>query len=264
MIPSTQINSPELDSFRAANFLLKNPIQSNLGRSFEEVYEDKAKESAKKIKDKATEISDDTSSPNKKKATEKQNDRLPDITQVLNGSARKSSHELQSTYALLERFKERRNSQEDDLSRGARQLALNNAHSFAGQPLIQPIYDNAPRKRMTKEEFLGKWEKFAPSVTEDIAKKSVRIDIPTLTDVHALVLRLNPDRSITASLLGSQAMAKLVKENQDQLDKNLRHHQLSLKEFNTYSSELEFNSESGTRKKKKQAKSAKKTVLDLI
>ena len=141
---------------------------------------------------------------------------------------------------------------------------MDNAN-FAGQPALQPVYDQGQRQRPTKAQMLAAWEKFAPTITEDITRRAVRIDIPLINDVQAIVLKMNPDKSLSASLLGSFEMGELVKQNKGKLDRNLRHHHLSLREFNAYRSELEFTTESGTKKgKKKPAKTDKKNTLDLM
>lgn len=251
-----------IDPFNAANSLLKNSYQAGIGNSFKDILEDKAEEVSNQAKEKATEVVEDNKD-SKKKVNKNQNE-LPDISKIVNNQDKRNSNdEIRKVYSLLDKFRENKKSNDDDLSRGARQQTLLNATNAAGQAMIQPIYDQGGRKQPSKSQLLATWDKFSPTVTEDITKRSVRIDIPLLNDVQALVLRLNPDKSLTASLLGSQAMGKLIKENKDKLDRNLRHHHLSLKEFNTYSSELAFNTESGTRKQKKKAKKAKKEI-DLI
>ncbi len=251
----------DIDSFKLGNSILKNSGSSTFGKAFEEVLETKAQEVKSKVEEKASEVLDTKVSKKKKDNLEKG---LPDISGIISKNDRSVSHEIKNTYLLLDRFRNERRSKEDDLSKGARQQAMNNAHNFAGQALIQPTYERGQR-RMSKSQVLNAWEKFAPSVSEDITKRSVRIDIPMLNDVQALVLRMHPDKSITASLLGSKEIGELIKQNKDKLDKNLRHHHLSLREFNTYQGELTFNTESGTTKKrKKQAKQAPKktdTVL---
>ncbi len=249
-----------IDPFNAANSLLKNSYQAGVGNSFKDILEDKVKEVDNKVKEKASEIVEDNKD-SKKKVTKNQNE-LPDITKIVNNQDKRNQNEVQKVYSLLDKFKETKKFKDEDFSRGARQQTLLNATNAAGQALVNPIFDQGGRKP-SKSQLLATWERFAPTVTEDITKKSVRIDIPLLNDVQALVLRLNPDKSLTASLLGSEAMGKLIKENKDKLDKNLKHHHLSLREFNTYNSELAFNSESGTKRQKKKAKKAKKEI-DLI
>lgn len=257
------IQNSDLETFRMSNSLIKDSYKFNLGATFEETLDNQVKEATKKAKDKATDVASEDKDLKKKKVKEKNPDELPNITQLTHNVERKNPNQTHNTYLLLERFKESRKLQEEDLAKGPREQALNNAHNVAGQALIQPVYDQGQR-RMTRATLLEHWEKYAPTVTEDITKRSVRLDIPLLNDVQALVLRMHPDRTISASLLGSKEMGELIKQNKDKLDRNLRHHQLSLREFNTYRSELEFNNESGTRKKKKQAKPAKKIDLDLV
>jgi len=74
---------------------------------------------------------------------------------------------------------------------------------------------------------------------------------------------MHPDRSVTASLLGSHAMADLIRQNKDKLDRNLKHHHLTLREFLTYTTEVDFNNESGTKRKKQKGKKDK-AVKDFI
>lgn len=261
MTPSRFIVN-DLDPFKAGNALLKNSYQTSIGESFKEIFEAQTKEVTEKIKEKAVEVPNNDK--NSKKKTNKNLNQLPDTTELLRSQDRKDFNNMQRVYSLLDKFRESKQyKDEEEFSKGARQQALNNVHNIAGQSLIQPIYDQNGKKP-SKAQLLSTWDKFAPNVTEDITKKSVRIDIPLLNDVHALVLRLHPDKSLTASLLGSKAMGKLIKENKDKLDRNLRHHHLSLREFNTYHSELTFNSESGTRKQKKKTKAKKIKGLDLV
>ena len=257
----TIIQFTDIDSFKLGNSLLKNSSQSTFGKSFEEVIETKAKEIASKTEDKTSEVLD-TKGTKKKK--EKFGNELPDISQILTRNDRADSHEIRNTYLLLDKFRKDRKSQEDEGSKGERQRTLNNANNVAGQALLQPTYERGQR-RMSKSQVLNAWERMAPSLTEDITKKSVRIDIPMLNDIQALVLRLNPDKSVTASLLGSKEVGELIKQNKDKLDRNLRHHHLSLREFNTYQGELSFNTESGTtRKKKKPVKASSKKAESLF
>lgn len=259
-----RIQGSEVDSFRMANSLLKNPPGANFDNSFEEVLESKVKEVAQKAQDKATDVATENKGVKKKKVKENPTDQLPNVTQIIQNVDKRSSREIQNTYLLLDKFRESRKLQEDELLRNPREQLLNNAYNVAGQPLIQPVYDQGQRRPWSRAQILENWERYAPLITEDITKKSVRIDIPLLNDVQALVLRMHPDRSITASILASKEMAELLKQNKDKLDRNLRHHHLSLREFNTYRSELEFTSESGTRKKKRQPKSVKKLEATLV
>lgn len=253
----------DINTFKLSNGLLKNPAPFKLGASFEEVLEEKAEEIAKNAKEKASEVVEETDNVKKKKAKLNPNEELPNITPIIQNNNR-SSQGVQNTYLVLEKFKQSKKSYEEELLlKSPRQQFFANANNAAGQPLIQPIFDQTPRRSFTKAQILEQWEKFAPLITEDITKKSIRLDIPLLHDVQALVLRMHPDRSVTASLLGSKEMGDLIKKNKDRLDKNLKHHHLSLKEFNVYRSELELNSESGTRKKKRQAKAVTAKKADL-
>ena len=260
MIPSI-IQHNELDSFKMGNSILKN-AGSTFGKSFEEVLETKAKETAKKSEEKAGELVTQVASTKKKKDNNDLKNELPNISQILNNQGR-PNREIQNTYDLLGQLKHKKSSEEEG-SKGLRQQTLNNAHNFAGQPLLQPLNDQSSQRRRTKTNMLEAWEKFTPVITEDITKRSIRLDIPLSNDVQAVVLRMHPDKSITASLLGSKEMGELIKQNKDKLDKNLRHHHLSLKEFNTYQGDLLFNSDSGTKRGKKKAKLNKKQTVDLM
>ncbi len=254
---SVQFN--EFDSFKQANSLLKNA--SGFDGSFEQALEAQIKETTRKTQDKAVDSASEAVDTKKNKTKETHPDTLPDITKITRDTDRNTS-EVGKTYALLDKMKDKKKYSEEE-QKGPRQQVMDNAN-FAGQAMFQPVNDQAPRQRASKSKMLSAWEKYAPMVTEDLTKKAVRIDIPLLNDVQALVLRMNPDRSLTASLLGSYAMGELIKQNKDKLDRNLRHHQLSLREFNTYRSELEFTSESGTRKSKKKPKLDKKKTADIM
>lgn len=251
----------ELDSFSQANSLLRNPSQISFDETLEQALEAQVKEAGKAAKDKANEIVEDSANGSKKKVKENP-DTLPDITQITKNVERGSSGEVRSTYQLLEKFKDKKKAQDEELPKGPRQQLMENAN-FAGQAMFQPVADQGQR-RATKSQMLAAWEKFAPTVTEDLIKKAVRIDIPLINDVQAIVLRMHSDRSITASLLGSYEMGELVKQHKDKLDRNLKHHHLSLREFNAYRSELEFTSESGTKKNKKKPVKSNKQVLDIM
>ena len=255
------IQNTEIDSFKMANSLMKESPASGSANQFSEVLDDQMKEIAKRVKEKVADKAMDIGDKGKKKKEDLKG--LPDISKILQGNEVKEARENKNTYQLLDKFKEDKDLQEE-FSKGARQQTLDNANNASGQALIQPIYDQTPRRRYSKTNMLSNWEKYTPQLTEDITKRSVRIDIPLVNDIQALVLRMHPDRSITASLLGSKAMEDLIKQNKDKLDRNLRHHRLSLREFNTYSSEIEFNSESGTKRKKGQAKAKNKPEFDLI
>jgi len=232
-------------------------FQNSSDASFEEVLEKEITEIVQKAKEETSKSSNLLSKKNTLKHDLKG---LPTLSQLARAQE-KASHEMKNTYELLAKFKEEKKSQDND-SPNMRQQVLSNANNFAGQAQFQPTQDQG-RRKMSKDQMLDAWERLSPQVTEDPVKKSVRIDIPLLNDVQALILRLNPDRSVSASLLGSLEMGKLVKENQSKLDKNLRHHNLSLKEFNTYHKEVDFNSGSDSKRGKK-SKQAKKPTLDLV
>ena len=255
------LHGSNIDAFSLGNSLLKTLPQSKLGKSFEEVFEAKAKEVTEDVKEKSTEVTEEGKETKKK--SKKNLNELPDITQIIKASDKRLSPELQKTYLLLDKFRRTIKSRKDDLSRGPRDQAMQNAFNAIGQPLIQQIQQRTGGRRMTRSQLLAKWQEYAPTVTENIMNKSIRLDIPLLKDVQALVLRMHPDRGITVSLLGSQEMGKLVKENKDKLDRNLRLHHLTLKEFNTYETEIALDSDSGTRRGKKK-KQAKKENVDLI
>ncbi len=258
-----QVQYNSLESFSLANSLLQNAPGSTSAssQSFNDILDKEIKEVAQKAKDETISIGNQTTTK-KKKETSNLKGGLPDISSLMKAQE-KASHEIKNTYELLERFREEKKLQQDEDKSSLRQQVLSNSHNVVGQPLIQPVYDQNQRK-MSRANMLDAWERLAPQVTEDGMKKSVRIDIPLLNDVQALVLKINPDRSITASLLGSKEMGELIQKNKDQLDRSLRHHRLTLKEFNTYKSELEFNSESGTKKGKKKHSSIKKHSVDLV
>ena len=251
----------ELDPFAAGNNILREPLGVKPKVSFDEMLEKEIKEFAEKTKEKITDAA--TKDTKIKKKERKEDLQLPDITKITANEDKNLSREVKNTYSLLDKFKEDKNSNGDFLN-DPRQQALNNANNAASQQFVQPIYDQGEKRRYTKADVLSRWEKFTPQVSEDITKRSIRIDIPLLNDVQALVLRMHPDRSISATLLGSKAMEDVIKQNKDKLDRKLRHHQLSLREFNTFVNEPAFNSETGTKKKRKQNSSSAKASLDLV
>lgn len=252
------IQPADANIFGKANAILKNPASTSIDKTFEETLEEQAKQVEQKTQDEATQVVT-TSKETKKKKENSLDNQLPDITKITGKIEKSLPYDAKKSQSLLEKFKDKK----DDPFTGNKQQFLQQNPNIAGQPLIQPVYDQ-PQRRPSKSQMLAAWEKLAPVVTEDITKKSVRIDIPMLNDVQALVLRLNPDRSLVASLLGSYAMGELIKQNKEKLDRNLRHHHLSLKEFNTYRSELEFNAESGTKKNPKKKQGKKATSFELL
>ncbi len=257
----------DFNTFKLTNTILQNPVKFDLSATFEEVLEE-------------TEVKTPTNKTKKEETSEdieqifglktkkgKENDKgLPDIQSIIQNNDRREAYRiLQSSSPLLDQLKEIKKFNEENNKSGLRQQTMNNAHNFAGQAQTTPISDNGQNKKYSRPQLLSLWEKFTPQITEDITKRSVRIDIPLVYDIQTLVLRLNPDRSVTASMLGSKEMAELIKNNKDRLDKNLRHHHLSLKEFNTYHSELVLNTETGSaRKKRKQGKRDGKDLLDAV
>ena len=254
----------DIDSFALGNALLRNPKKGELDSSFKEIFETTAKQEARKIEEKEVEKLVENFEIKKKKSKEKIKEELLTYGQLNQNQNLKTYNEIDKVYSKLEQFKENKKSFEEEfLNKGHKEQNLNNI-SFSHQPLIQPVYDNGQRRKMSRSQLLSAWEKFSPTITEDITKKSVRLDIPLLNDIQALVLRINPDKSISVSLLGSQIMGDLIKQNKDRLDRNLRHHHLSLKEFNTYKSELEFNSETGSGKKKKARKPVANKGLESV
>ena len=251
-----QIQSADANIFGKANAILKSPPSTSIDKTFEETLEDQTKQVAQKAQDDATQIATNSKEIKKKKET---NLELPDITKITGKIEKSMPYSTRKSQSLLGKIKDK----DDDPFSGNKNQFLQQNPNVAGQPLIQPVYDQGQR-RPTKAQMLSAWEKLAPVVTEDITKKSVRIDIPMLNDVQALVLKLNPDRSLVVSILGSYEMGELIKQNKDKLDRNLRHHHLSLKEFNAYRSELEFNAESGTRKNPKKKQGKKATSFELL
>jgi len=258
------IQPGDTKAFRLGISLLDNPyVKPASALSFEEVLDSKTKEVTEKVKDETVKTSEETSDTKNKKLDRNSKDELFNINKIVQND-RNQGAELKNTYTLLKQFKQNRKSYEEESSKGSRHNTLTNVYNAAGQPQIQATYERGSQRRMSKSQLLNLWEKVAPWITEDAMKKSIRVDIPLVNDIQALVLRMHPDKSVTASLLGSEEMGKLIKENKDKLDRNLKHHKLSLREFNTYHSELTFNSESGTKKQKKKAKIGDKKQVDLI
>ena len=253
------LQSVDVNIFGKANAILKNPPSTSIDKTFEETLEDQAKQVAQKAQDDATEIT--TNSKETKKKKENNLDPLPDITKITGKIEKSMPYSARNSQSLLEKFSDKK--KEDDPFNGNKQQFLQQNPNVAGQPLVQPVYDQGQR-RPSKAQMLAAWEKLAPVVTEDITRKAVRIDIPMINDIQVLVLKIHPDRSLTASMLGSYAMGELIKQHKEKLDRNLRHHHLSLKEFNTYRSELELNTESGTRKNPKKKQGKKATTFELL
>ncbi|MBI2995821.1 MAG: hypothetical protein HYY52_03850 [Candidatus Melainabacteria bacterium] len=262
MIPQVNIDN-NLDTFKMANNLLKNPSNVSFSKLLEEANEKRIQEVSPKLEEKET-TAEEALETKKKKSKQNSNEELPNVSTIIQNTDNKTSRGVHSTYALLNKFKENKQHFEEEMFQSPRQQILNNAHNVAGQALIQPVYDQGQRRQYSKSELLALWEKFIPIVTEDITKKSIRVDIPLLNDVQALVLRMHPDRSVTASLLGSKEMGELIKNNKDKLNNNLKHHRLSLRDFNFYESEVLFNNESGSRKKKRKEKQLKTPNFNLI
>lgn len=247
-------------TFKLGVSLTKGAYSPTFGKSFEEILENKAKEVKQETEKKASEATKEEPGIKTKKD---KNNGLPDISKLIQNKENKQSESVRNTYNLLEQYKSERKLQKEDPFRMTKQKVLNNPHA-AGNALIQPVHNNNNGgRRASRSQILSMWEKLSPTVTEDPMKKAVRIDIPLVNDVQALVLRMHPDRSISASLLGSEIMKDLIKKNKDKLEKTLKYHHLTLKEFNTYIHETDFTSYSGTKKKKHQKKK-QQAAFDLI
>lgn len=251
MVGSLSQFSYDVDSFKLGATILRDPINTkSSATSFSEVLETQTKEINQQVEEKASQLVSDKKVEKKKK---KGPGDLLDAAKIIEN--KKDSHQqivgTKNTYKLLEEYKNKKSKDEDPFQKSKEQ-ALN--PNVAGQPIIQPD-SQGQGKKYNRAQMLSVWERLAPTVTEDATKKSVRLDIPLLNDVKAIVLRMHSDRSITASVLGSDMMTDLIQKNKAKFDKNIRHHGLTLREFNTYRSELEFNSESGTKKNKKKKQS---------
>lgn len=256
----TTLQPDNLQSFRMANSLL-GTVQPVFGTNFSEVLEKKVLEEETKLKGKVSEnVTEGTTTTKKKKVKTKEG--LLDASQLIRNDNRQGLQGTQSTYKLLGKLRDKKQAEEDsDSQNGLLGQALTHVNNAAGQALVQPIFDQA-KKQMSKAKVLENWERLAPSVTEDVMKKAIRIDIPLVNDIQALVLRLNPDKTISASILGSQIMSDMLRQNKDKLDRNLRHLNLQLRELNTYYTEIEFNNEAGTKKKKRQK--SNKPMIDSL
>ena len=254
----------DLNTFKLGNSLLQNPVKFNLSATFEEVLEDTQTKTTTTSKPKEStpeDIEQIFGFKNKKERGKANDKELPNIQNIIQNDNKRVFRELQGLSPIIDQLREIRKFKEET-NQGLRQQVMNNAHNFAGQGRIDAVFDQG-YKKYSRSQLVSLWDRFTPQITEDVTKQSVRIDIPLIYDIQTLVLRLNPDRSVTASMLGSKEMVELIKRNKDILDRNLRHHHLSLKEFNTYRSELELNTETGsTRKKRKQAKSERKDLID--
>lgn len=250
----------DIKTFQLGISLTKPSLDPNSDKSFKEVLDNQIKETTKKAEEKVSEVSKDEKGIQKKK--DKSPGDLPDISKIIKNTDPKSDDSFRTTYLLLERFKSERKTKYDDPFSANKHKVVQNLHHAIGNPLIDPYGHQGQPRRMSRSQILSLWERMTPTVTEDPMKRSVRIDIPMLHDVQALVLRLHPDKSVSASLLGSEAMQELIKRNKDKLESKLKHHHLTLKEFNTYISETEFTLYSGTKKKKNKQKSRK--VMDII
>jgi len=240
----------DIDPLKLGTSLMRDSIKSPSKLSFAEEMESQVKEAVKKAKSNVVDAVNEDKAVKKKKGN-KFTEELLDVTK-LTRNEKSYSKELQSTYSELERFKEGKQFNEETFSKDSRQQMLDNAYNAVVTPFVEQIHDFRPRKRLTKSQLIERWEKFAPTITDDITKRSVRIDIPLLHDVQSLVLRMNKDGSISATLLGSEEMARLIKENKDKLNNRLKHHHLSLKEFNAYTEGVMFDVETGTKKQKRK------------
>ena len=259
---SNQFYNADLNTFKLSASLFKDSTLPSSGRSFSQVLKEEVKSIAKTEETKAVDVVKDNDHITKKKEKSINLNELPDINKIVY-SDKKDGSNAQRVNELLDQFKSERKSKDEDPFSQNKQRAMQNINNAAGQAFIQPDGRQGQR-RMTRSQIMSAWERLAPSVTEDPMRKSVRIDIPMLNDVRALILRMNPDRSITASLLGSEVMQDLIRNNKPRLDKTLKHHHLSLKEFNTYVDETTFTGEAGTRKKKPKKQNSNKKTVDII
>lgn len=243
-------------NFNIGTSILKDPATATT-TNFGNVLEEKIKEatvSDTKRTDKGTKVKENK----EKKPTLGE---LPDISKLLNDPKDCQSNGVRSAYSILEKLKDKSSNQEESFGNNTK----NPDHSpnVVGHPLVDRLNQDSGQKA-SRSKILSLWERVAPTVSEDSFRKSVRIDIPLLNDVRTLILRMNSDRSISASLLGSEAMADLIRQNKDKLEKNLKDHNLTLREFRTYHSELEFNNESGSKKQKRKPAKAKTFAVDIL
>lgn len=250
-------------SFNAGNSIAQEKAyQGHATKTdFAAVLETKTKEATQEAEQKAVDVTKDGKANKKEKETKVKTTDLFDVNKIIENAHDQQTQGVQKTYALLDKIKDRKSTEEDPLTKEKKEM-------FSGNPnaIGQANIDNKQQgsgKKMSRSQMLSIWEKMSPSVTEDGSKKTVRIDIPLLKDVRTLILRLHGDRSVTASLLGSEGMAELIKQHKDKLEKNFRNQKLSLREFNTYRSELELNSETGTRKKKKNNKEKQPDLISV-
>lgn len=248
-----------IDFGGTANSILKDPVQKPIGQNFSEVLETQANEAKENTKEEAAKVLDNKKSTSEKKKTAT-NEKLPNAVNIIEND-KQQNNTTQRTYSLLKNLKDKTASSEEEGFKGAKENANPNA---IGQAQVQPLNNNNGGRKMSKSKLLSMWDKLSPTVTEDSGLKSVRVDIPLVKDLKAIVLKLNQDRSISASLLGSSDISELVKQNKDKLDTTFRHHNLSLREIKTYRSELDLNSESGTKKKKKRQKPSSENPVELL
>lgn len=258
---SNQFYNADLNTFKLSASLFKDPTIPSSGKSFNQVLNEEIKSVEKKEEAKAVDIVKDNDHTSKKKEKSVDLNELPNISTIVR-SDKKDGSNARHINELLDQFKTEKKLKYDDPFSENKQRAMQNIYNAPGQAYVQPDGRQGQR-RMTRSQIMSAWERLAPTVTEDPMRKSIRIDIPMLNDVRALILRMHPDRSISASLLGSEAMQELIRNNKHKLDKTLKHHHLSLKEFNTYVDETTFTGEAGTRKKKQKRQNSKKTV-DII
>ncbi len=250
------LRNDDIQTFKMGNSLLGS-VQPVFGTNFSEVLEKQVQEEdMKKAKGKEKDIIGDDVIPIKKKKG-KEKEGLMDVSKIMQNDSRQDVRSPQGTLSLLNKFKEKKQLNNEEPS--PREQTFNNVCNVAGQALVQPVYDQGPRQ--SKAKMLDNWEKLAPVVTEDATKKAVRVDIPLVNDIQAIVLRIHPDKSISASILGSKIMGDLLRSNKAQLDRNLKNHRLSLRSLNTFYTEIEFNNEAGTQKKKKKSN---KPMVDSI
>lgn len=215
--------------------------------AFADMLEEKIKEATISDEDKKTDAKNDKST--KKQANSGINKNLKAGISILQDARPlRNENTLSKTYSLLDKLKDRQPFEEE--INPEEKKDLNQSPNVVGHAFAAPINSNNGRQ-MSRSQMLSIWDRMAPTVTEDANRKTVRIDIPLVKDIRALVLKMHSDGSITASVLASDSMAELIRQNKDKLEKALKSHNLELRDFKAYKSDLTFNQESGSRKKKR-------------
>lgn len=86
----------------------------------------------------------------------------------------------------------------------------------------------------SRKQQLANWQELAPTIVEDIKNRAVRIDIPGLTDVETLIVRMKSANAVDIQAVGSKAAMDMLRNAKGALGARFAKHGMKVNDLKTF------------------------------